>query len=141
MYYLWCRYCEVAKCPVGAVKDVYRRPAQRWGAKEDLTAFLARIESEYADPKNWDQRDKTVGYFVRYELRLLISEINHWKTTRLDPIMADIRAWVEGKAPHYANDGNLINKYGRCGLFDGLVKQDFSSYRKRERPFPELSTT
>lgn len=139
-YYLWCDLQEHGNVAGGAIKNIYRRPGQRRKVNENLHDYFARIAAEAGDPKQWDTKGKdTVGWFVRYNLSVVESEIREWKRTRLDPIMQDIRDWVEGKRSHYPSDKFAVGKYGRCNLFGALVEKDFTNCFKRTKPFPELA--
>jgi len=132
MFYLWCMSEILGEKPKGVLYDVTRRPATRWGKKDDLASFLGRTQAAVTKPKEPDY------YFKRIEMAVTWSEITTWKTDVLDPIMLDIRAWWEGTIPHYMSPTALTGKYGRCFMFDGITRGDFSSYHKKTVPFNEL---
>jgi len=124
MLYIWSYYKETGVFPYGAIKNVIRRPKHIQSQGESLKRFLMRIHDEAITKKKMDH------FFQRYQVELIPSEIEAWEQSTLVPIMEDIRAWWEGKAPHYMNPNSLISKYGRCETFDAVVNNNFS-YLKR----------
>lgn len=125
MLYLWATWKETGKCPTGTTMNIIRRPGHRRGSDEALSSFLARVAKEVANPKKWDH------YFIRIEMDVTPDEIRAWQKKVLDPLMLDIRAWWEGKAPHYMNPNALISKYGRCSMFDIIVHGNTTNHFRR----------
>lgn len=136
MLYLWVASEESKERgvapPAGCIMNVIRRPGHRRAEGEKLPHFLQRISNDVRNPKKFDHN------FIRYEMAITQGELAHWKRTRLDPILEDMRGWWEGRHPHYPTDQHAITKYGRAGLFLGVVKGEFSNCFKRVYPFSEL---
>jgi hypothetical protein len=134
MMYHRATHVEMGKAwPVGTQMNIIRRPAHRRGKNETLAAFISRVRDDVAKPT------KFAHNFTRYEMAIRPKEVEQWKKTRLDPIMAEIRMWDEGKIPHYPNDKELVNKYGPARLFAPLTRGDFSECYRRDHVFPELA--
>lgn len=125
MLYLWAYVEETKKYPTGTVMNIVRRPGHRQGSEEDLKSFFARVSKEVSNPKKWDH------YFIRFAMRVTPKEIDEWKTRVLDPIMADVRGWWEGRSPHYLNPLALVSKYGRCAMFNAITANNFTGLYRR----------
>jgi hypothetical protein len=141
--YMLARAIETGKMPEGSVKNILRRPGHRrskkGGIEEPLPQFFARIKQSVDDVNQWDMKgEETTGWFVRFNMLVTPDEVLHWKATRLDPIMDDLRMWATGKRPHYPRDRHAVTKYGRCGMYGPLIKNDFTHVYQRSSPFPEL---
>ena len=132
MFYSDCTETQYGETPAGVIMNIIRRPGQRRGKDESLKAFCERVRKEVENPKNFDH------YFVRYELVLDKNDLDEWRQKMLNPLMDDVRAWWEGRAPHYMNPNALISKYGRCPLFLPIVKNDTSMCFRRKKCFSEL---
>lgn len=133
MLYLYVTRVQKEVNPAGVIMNILRRPGQRRGMDEALTDFLERIAAEYAKPAKFDH------HYKRYEMAIDRNEISDWKADMLDPLMLDVRAWYEGTAPHYMNHNALITKYGKCGMFLPICKNEFSQCYRREHCFSELA--
>lgn len=118
--------------PAGVLYNIVRRPGLRQGKDETIKALLGRVEKDVNNPKRQDH------YFKRIEMAIDWSEIEAWQKKFLNVILAEIRDWDLGKARHWMNPDALTSKYGRCTLFDMLVKNDKSKYYHRKTVFNEL---
>ena len=124
--YLWACGQMFHTPPAGGILDVVRRPQLRRGVKESLKEFLARCRADVSDVQRYDH------HFIRFEIQVTPQEIRDWALNTLAPIMEDVRAWWDGRAPHYMNPGALVNQYGRCDMYGPLVNGDFSQVCKRK---------
>lgn len=118
--------------PAGVLYNIVRRPGLRLGKDETVKALLGRVEKDVNNPKRQDH------YFKRIEMAIDWSEIEIWQEKFLNPILAEIRDWDKGKVRHWMNPDALVSKYGRCTLFDMIVKEDNSRYYRRKNVFNEL---
>ncbi len=118
------RYYKVK--PKGGLYNVIRRPGQKMLKEDSLKSFLTRIKKDVSNPKRYDH------YFMRWEIAIDWSEVMDWKRTFLDPVMRDIRNWVEGEAPHYHNPLTLTGQYGRSDYYDAILKKDFRYLTQRK---------
>lgn len=109
----------------GVLYNLVRRPGLYRRKDEQLKVFLERIQKDIKKRYEW--------YFLRYEFAIDWSEVQQWKKDFLDPVMQDIRAWFEGVLPTYVNPDALYNQYGRCDLYNAIVKGDFSQYTQRKK--------
>lgn len=132
MLYLWATQTEMKAPPAGMILNVVRRPGHRRGKEETLADFLERMRQDVSKKARWDH------FFVRYEMAITPGEINSWYKDVLTPILHDVRGWWEGRHPHYANHSALVTKYGRCQLFQPIVKNDYTDCYRRDRAFSEL---
>lgn len=135
MLYLWAMAEESGwkSVPAGVLYNIIRTPGQRILKNEPLHVFLQRVAKEVNNPKKFDH------YFIRFELNVTKAELQDWKTNVLDPMMLDVRAWVEGTAPHYPNPDALITKYGRSDMFELVTKGSSTTVFRRKHAFNELS--
>lgn len=127
--------------PSGCIKNVIRRPAHRQKQNEALPDFFKRIKADVDDIKQWDVKDNkgTTGWFVRYEMQLAELELLDWAERWLDPLMADLRMWYEGKTPNYSTEQGMTTKYGPSDAFAPVVDGNFNNVYQRGKPFPELA--
>lgn len=132
MLYLYATYLEFGEMPCGTIMNIIRRPGHRQGKTEPLKDFLDRVVGEVQAPKNYDHN------FTRYEMGVTAGEVLAWKTKTLDPLMQAVRMWWEGGIPHYMNPNALITKYGHCGMFYPITKDDYRYVFKRKTAFNEL---
>lgn len=126
MLYLWVTWQEMNQCPSGTLMNILRRPGHRQGKSETSKEFFARVAKEVADPRKWDH------FFLRVEMDVSKDEVQEFHDEVLLPLMLDLRAWVEGTAPHYKNPNALTSKYGKCAMYAGIVHNNFSGYSKRK---------
>lgn len=120
------------KKPAGVLYNIVRRPGLRQGKDETIKALLGRVEKDVNNPKRQDH------YFKRIEMVIDWSEVELWQKKFLDIILMEIRNWDMGEAHHWMNPDALTSKYGRCTLFDMLVKGDKSKFYRRKTVFNEL---
>lgn len=111
--------------PSGVLYNLVRRPSLYQRKDELLGKFLERVQKDIKKRHDW--------YFLRYEFGIDWSEVQQWKKDFLDPVMEDIRNWYEGNLPTYVNSDALYNQYGRCGLYNAIVKNDFSQCTQRRK--------
>ena len=133
MLYMWATWKELDILPVGIVMNVVRRPQLRQKTTENLKDFLSRIALDVQDPKRYD------FYFLRFQLEILKSELVAWEHDVFLPLLKDVVDWWSGRSVHYMNPLALTDKYGRCRLYNILVKGDYTSSFKRTKPFNELT--
>jgi len=132
MLYLYALSMIYGKQPMGVLYNVIRRPALHQKKGEPL--------KEYADRVFEDAAARPDHYFIRWDMKITKAEIEAWKVGTLDPLMADVRNWAEG-GPHYLNSEALITKYGRCDLYEYIVRGSRSLYYRRASAFNELEET
>jgi len=118
--------------PRGVVYNVIRRPGLRLGKTESWTDFLARVSKDVNDPKRSDH------YFIRFQLEISKKELLDWEENTLKPTIEDICKWFDGESPHYMNSSALLAKYGRCDMFEPIVRNNFSGHFQRGSAFNEL---
>jgi len=133
--YLWALRQKYGKQVRGVLYNVVRRPGNRLGKTEKLAAFESRIAT--------DIRSKlgTGHHFIRWEVRMSAKELNAWDASYLTPALHDVRAWWEGRRPHYMNPDALFSKYGKASMFNPIVSGDFTGHYRRTRAFNELPGT
>jgi hypothetical protein len=117
--------------PVGIIYNIIRRPNHKQKENESLKDFGKRLT---------DIIYKDLGhFFIRIPIQITQDEINNWKDTFLYGVLIEIEEWVRLMYnPTYVNPNALVSKYGRCQMFDIIVKNDYSGYYKREKVFHEL---
>lgn len=131
MLYCYALAVETGKYPKGVVWDVIKRPQERQG-KASLPDFLGRVKKKWDDDKFYEEN------YARFRLSLSRKEIDHWKITRLDKFMTELRMWWEGTYDPCPRDGLAIGKYGRCEMFSAVTRGETIGYVKRNAVFPEL---
>ena len=123
----------------GALYNITRRPGQRQGATEPNFRFLGRIAEDIA--KRPDH------YFMRFEVPTDRGHIDNWSFQVLEPILLDMERWwnsIKGGSTWedtmntYPNPSALVSEYGRCSMFNIIVRNDRSGHYIRNTPFPEL---
>jgi len=113
--------------PYGCILNIVKRP-QLYRRKDESTIdYLQRVE-ESLEGKNADEKN-----FYRIPMEFTPKEIDEWVDRVLNPILLDVEAWWLGKSPHYLNSTALVNQYGKCSMFDPIVRGDFSLLK--QRPF------
>ena len=118
--------------PAGVLYNIVRRPGLRQGKDETLKDLLGRVKKDVNRPNRQDH------YFKRIEMAIDWSEIEAWQEKFLNVILMEIRNWDIGEVQHWQNPDALTSKYGRCTLFDLVVKGDKSKYYHRKTVFNEL---
>ena len=120
----------------GVLYNIVRRPALRMATKDTLDSFLKRVDL--------DVKSRPDHYFMRFRMPITVSEMQEWYAKNFMPMMHDVQRWYDdiretgGENFNYLNASALIGKYGRCGLFDAITKNDFSGCVKKSVPFSEL---
>jgi hypothetical protein len=132
MIYLYAANWLYGEYPAGMIRNIVRRPTLYRRKNEETDAFCQRVRKDAENPKRWDH------YFSRFMCAMTPLEIEQWQILTLNPFMLDVRLWWEGVTPHYANPDALVTKYGRCGLFNEIVKGDTTMSFRRTAPHPEL---
>lgn len=117
----------------GVLYNVLRVPGQRFNKGEPLKEYLERVREDLK-PSRFDH------YFVRIPMEITTQETASFQQDTLQPMLTDVAAWVEGKAPHYHNPTALDGRWGRSDFFDAIVNDDFSGLYRRKLVFPELDT-
>ena len=133
LLYLWALKQLTGRMPRGVLYNVVRRPGLRLSAKESINDFFGRCKDDVQNPKRLDH------YFIRYEMKIEPSELDHWEKTYLGPMMRTVRAWWEGTGEHWMEPAALSTKYGRADMYEAIVHNNFTPYRKRKVAFNELS--
>jgi hypothetical protein len=137
-YSLWVEYSEI---PTGVLYNVVRRPAQKFGKKDTMNSFLKRIKTDVLKRPDY--------YFLRFAIDITKQDLLKFIEGTLNPVLRSFLDWYEdidkdhkkrySSDLHYMNPNALTNQYGRCDLFDMLVRGTRYSYYQREEPFPELA--
>lgn len=122
MTYLWVAGQLYGKFPSTIIYNVIFNPKRKPHQNEKWSDFVERL-AEIVDK----EEDR---YFVRWELPVSKKMILRWKKAQLDPIMQDIRNWVEG-GPHYVNTKALIGRYGYCPMFGVITERSFVDVYRR----------
>jgi hypothetical protein len=130
--YLHALHTMYGKKVRGVLYNVVRRPGNRLGKSETLGAFSDRVGDDIVAKLG------SGHHFIRWELRLSLKETAAWFNDYLVPVMDDVRAWWEGRRPHYTNPDALFTKYGKSSMFNPIVSGDFSGHFRRSRAFNEL---
>lgn len=133
MLYLYVTMVQEEEAPAGVILNVVRRPTHRRLQDEAFKTFLGRVLKDVSNVKRYDH------FFIRYEMATARSEILEWKKNLLDPLMKEVRMWWEGSLPHWMNPNSLITKYGRCSMFDVIMRKKFDGCFRRKVPFNELA--
>lgn len=134
MLYLWITRAEYKVVPAGMVMNINRRPGLKRRTGESLKAYAERTANDIGNEK----KNRYDHYFIRYQMEIINDDLNHWEKTFLHPIMAELRLWYEGKIPHYMNPNALESKYGRCGMYELIVRNNTRLYLVRKKAFGEL---
>jgi len=131
---------ELPNLPIGGVVyNVLRRPGLRQHQEESLKAFLQRIKKDVEDRIDW--------YFMRFKMRITEKKIQAWADGWLTNVLDDMHHWnqslenfggPENSPMHYMNPESLITKYGRCHMYDIIVRGDTAQMHIRKHVFPEL---
>lgn len=142
MLYLWSIRHEFDQEPKGVCYDVVRRPGLKFTGSyrskpETLKDYFKRLEEDVANHK---AEDGGSYYFYRWEVELSPGDLDHWIETQLNPILADIEDWWANRQTRrdYLNPAALYTRYGRCELFDPLVRGDYSQFYRRKIVYAEL---
>jgi hypothetical protein len=130
MLYCWALLQDRRNPPAGVLYNVVRRPGLYRRKGEALPEFLGRVREDI--PARPDH------YFMRWKMRLMPKELAQWVKRTLGPMLDDVRAWAEGRAPHYMNPDSLITKYGRCDMFEPIVRGEFGDCYQRKTAFNEI---
>ncbi len=121
-------YMYTSNLPIcGVVYNLVRWPGFR-------SQDIAQVQDKVRD----DIEARPSYYFTRINTEIGKDEIATFKTTVLDPIMQEIRAWTEGKAPHFMNPMALTNRYGRSRFYEWIVYGNTNLYEQRETVFQEI---
>lgn len=108
----------------GLVLNVIRRPGHAQKKTETRVEFNNRVLKEILNPSKWDH------FFQRFTYADTTAESTVWKRKQLDPIMELLRLWFEQKIPHFVRPTGLLNKYGRCFMFEPIVYKNFSNMKR-----------
>lgn len=127
MLYNWATWEDTGQCPGGTTMNIVRRPGHRRGKEESWKNFFSRISKDLHDPKKWDHN------FIRMEMDITKREIEDYYENVLSPIFEDMRAWWEGRSPHYMNPNALVSKYGRCAMFQPITTGRFPGMFQRPK--------
>lgn len=139
--YLLADLIDTGEMALGVIKNVIRRSAHKRKKDESLPDFLKRMAEDIADAKQWDvkgPKGETTGWFARFEMQTSETELLDWKANWLDPLMQDVRMWVEGITPNYPTEGGMAGKYGTSDVFEPIVNSNYNNLYQRSKPFPEL---
>jgi len=141
LLYCYSLMVEHGECPLGVLYNIVRRPSQKFGAKDTMGSFLSRIK------KDVDKRPE--HYFLRYNIQLTKEDIATFIRCTLDPMLRSFLDWYETISSdhmqrfesqlHFMNPNALVDQYGKCDLFDLLVREARALYYCRREPFPELA--
>lgn len=113
--------------------NIIRRPSLRRTQKDNtIDAFIERCRMDVMLRMDY--------YFTRIKLTITRDEIHHWKETQLDPIMHDMRRWVNSKYtwPKYFSPSALKTVYGLAPMAKAITSNDFTGLYKRSTVFQEL---
>ena len=137
---IWAKTGKIPRTPSGVLYNIIRRPRLYRRKDEALAPYLDRVRKDVADPKRID------FYFMRFKVKIDQPETRAWEESTLLPVLTEMWRWLTGiqnpnaalKLASYVNHQNLITKYGRCEMYDPLVRGNYSGCYKRSVPFSEL---
>ena len=130
LYLLACKI-KYNKMPKGIIYNIIRRPQNRLGKTETLEQFVTKIEKKIVGDLTY--------YFYRFKMEITKDEMDYWEKNIFEPLLNDIKKWYDNNFyPRYINTNDLINKYGRCALFNLIVRNSTEGLYKRNKLFPEL---
>lgn len=105
----------------GLILNVVRRPGHMPHVNETKKDFWNRLVKEVSSSSRWDH------YFYRFPYEVTRKDMDNWRNRQLYPAMEMLRAWYEGRIPHFVNSTSLVTQYGPCFLFDPIANLDFSN--------------
>ncbi len=126
MLYFYHLYKLKHQTPAGILYNIIRRPGHKFTQKDTEKSFIDRVAKDVNNPKNKSH------YFMRPEMYMTLSEIKDWKRDQLDPIMQEVRLWIEGVSPHYIKPNALVTKWGRCDLYQLIVNDRVALYKRNK---------
>lgn len=126
MLYMWADWRLNSRPPAGCVMNIARRPGLYRGVNESLDEYAKKVALDVQ--KRWEH------YFIRFQLEVTKGELLEFEQKVLAPIMRTIRMWWEGTLPHFRNQNALITKYGRCAMFQPIVKGNFEGHHRVADP-------
>lgn len=140
MLYLYSLKREYAESPTEILYNVIRRPQLRLKQNEPLDVYGKRLAEDIQARPDW--------YFRRFEVTVLLEDIETFIETTLDPVLRQLLVWWEsikdspfdrwGSPYHFRNLFALTNKYGKAPLYNLMILGRRNEYYQRSSPFPEL---
>lgn len=131
-------YCVAAqekfgRLPNQLIKNVIKRPGQRFGKKDTNQTFCERIIA--------DIKENPSNYFIQIKHRPTEEEIWDWKRDFLIPVLREIENWYNNNCrPRYFNPGALEVNHQKCMLYNYIVSGGSEAgLTKKTKPFMELN--
>lgn len=129
MLYLYAIYRVYGRWPKGVKYNVIRKPTVRKKMDDPV---------KYGEELSKKIRKDPDHYFKRWNMKISSKKIQDWVDNCLDQILLDIWSWAEGRAGHYVTTRNLINKFGRCDMFEVITSNDYSNVYRRKHLIADL---
>lgn len=142
MLYLYALRCEYEEEPKEILYNIVRRPQLKLSTKKGETY------DQYAERLAEDVKERPDWYFRRFEVTVVDGDIDVFIRTSLDPVLREFYQWwgsicsdptKRWESPYHSrNLFGLMNKYGRCQLYNLMILGRTNEYFRRSSPFPEL---
>ena len=130
-FYLLCLKRLKKKTPVGATYNIIRRSSLKLLDRETIAQHGVRLDTKISEDEG--------KFYSRLEYAVDPEAIDLFEND-LHRILTDFLAWYDNKCGPNLKFGMLCNgRFGNCGLLPACYWGQKDSYRKRERPFEELS--
>lgn len=140
MFYLNALQIETGETPKELLYNIIRRPGQKYLDRDTYATFKLRIKD--------DIKKRPSYYFRRWEVNVIASDIEQFRTRVLDPALRLMLQWWESvkdypfdrwRSPyHFANLSALHTKYGSATMYGLMVLGRRKDYFVRSSVFPEL---
>jgi len=129
MLYLWSMWKDFGEVPGGVVYNIIRKPQLKQKKGESLSQFIDRIKT--------DTETRPEFYYMRYQSAITESDLVKWETEFM-AILSQLVRWYEGEF-HYKNSSACSMGGVNCQYLSVCSRNDRSSFRVREIPYPELT--
>ena len=130
MLYLWSMWKDFGEMPQGVVYNIMRKPQLRQKKDESLKQFIDRIR--------FDTEARPDFYYMRYNSDIVGSDLVEWEKEFI-LILRQLVRWYRGQF-NWKNSGACAMGGFNCQFLPVCSRNDRSSFKTKEVPFPELTS-
>lgn len=128
MLYLWSMWKDFGEMPQGVVYNIIRNPQLKQKKNESLKQFIDRIQ--------FDTEARPDFYYMRYNSDITARDMVDWEKEFIS-ILRQLVRWYRGQF-NWKNSSACSMGGFNCQFLSVCSRNDRTSFRTREVPFPEL---